>query len=603
MAYTRYVARIPIVPDDFINSNIHKDHELVMDFEKDDLYVKKGDGYVNITGQIKEDIKTVRDGSSVIHIVTESTLPQIQNRPENNWYYVITRAQEMDNGGQVITSNYIYYGLIDIYDVQKNYLLISQNVTDGINTLRFDLMEGYVPCFYIPVIYSASFTDHETGEQIDFSIRDRIYALNTVSGTYNAYDVYVLDILEQGTYFVDLDLIGTNAFYIRFDTNVSNIAGLVLPETIAVNDGDVIGPISEPEKDDPRYDFQGWSTSKYAPVYIDTETYKPEESITLYAWYVYNDNEDEIPYYYDQDSALEVTFSDYEPQNIGPNQHIIVQNLSSFTRYIVPGEPIGELNTPEFSVVDDNDEPISDHAIEFLGWCENTEYPDIVITSDYIVNNDMVLYAIFIDNAYSEDEKYTVVFNVSDVHVGSYRVHTTESHNPIAIDLTPGDTILEHVMDPDFEVYDENNNLVTDHNISFTGWCTDPSDTMTTKVDQDDVISNDMILYPIFTLTEQNNVNITVYLNQEMDQEYLEWLQIEFDNEFPMIITVPQGTTIRDIIQNNIHYHTTNDDTGLSYARQLSTNAEYSGYQWWLSYDYVPTEDMTLYVVMDYDIL
>ena len=54
---------------------------------------------------------------------------------------------------------------------------------------------------------------------------------------------------------------------------------------------------------------------------------------------------------------------------------------------------------------------------------------------------------------------------------------------------------------------------------------------------------------------------------------------------------------------NNIHYHTTNDDTGLSYARQLSTNAEYSGYQWWLSYDYVPTEDMTLYVVMDYDIL
>ena len=32
----KYTARVPIVPDDFVNKNIHKDNELVMDFENDD---------------------------------------------------------------------------------------------------------------------------------------------------------------------------------------------------------------------------------------------------------------------------------------------------------------------------------------------------------------------------------------------------------------------------------------------------------------------------------------------------------------------------------------------------------------------------------------
>ena len=40
MADTKYVARIPVVPDDFENQNSHKDHELVMDFEQDEAYIK-----------------------------------------------------------------------------------------------------------------------------------------------------------------------------------------------------------------------------------------------------------------------------------------------------------------------------------------------------------------------------------------------------------------------------------------------------------------------------------------------------------------------------------------------------------------------------------
>ena len=53
---TKYVARVPIVPDDLANTNEHVDHELVMDFPNDDLYVKYGNAYSNITGKIKERI-------------------------------------------------------------------------------------------------------------------------------------------------------------------------------------------------------------------------------------------------------------------------------------------------------------------------------------------------------------------------------------------------------------------------------------------------------------------------------------------------------------------------------------------------------------------
>ena len=34
----KYMARVPIIPDDFANKDEHKDHELVMDFESNDIY-------------------------------------------------------------------------------------------------------------------------------------------------------------------------------------------------------------------------------------------------------------------------------------------------------------------------------------------------------------------------------------------------------------------------------------------------------------------------------------------------------------------------------------------------------------------------------------
>ena len=37
MQFKKYMARIPIIPDDFENQNVHKNHELVMDFTQDDI--------------------------------------------------------------------------------------------------------------------------------------------------------------------------------------------------------------------------------------------------------------------------------------------------------------------------------------------------------------------------------------------------------------------------------------------------------------------------------------------------------------------------------------------------------------------------------------
>lgn len=296
MEFKKYMARIPIVPDDFENKNAHKLNELVMDFEQNDLYIKKENGYINLTGEIKNEIKQIEDGTSVIHIVTEATLPNIQDREENHWYYIITKASSQDTGSQDSTINYIYYGLINIYDVNKNYLLIAQNVTSGPDTVRFNILDGYKPCFYIPVVYNASFTNHDTGELIDYTIVDRLYAINTMTGTYNAYDVYILDLEIPNEYFVDLNLIGTSDFYVYLQSNTLNIEGLVLPDTIVVHDGNFIGAIPDPTWEDPRYIFHGWSNSQFAETIINPLSYKPEENMTLYAWFTYDDNEDHIPY-------------------------------------------------------------------------------------------------------------------------------------------------------------------------------------------------------------------------------------------------------------------------------------------------------------------
>ena len=283
---TKYVARVPIVPDDLANVNEHVDHELVMDFPNDDLYVKYGDAYSNITGKIKESVKEIQDGSSIIHVVTEQTLPPVKDRSENNWYYVITRAEE-NGGGVIATTSYVYYGLIKTYDDSKNYILIAQNMTTGNDTVAISILEGYCPCFYVPVNYGASFKNHNTGEIIKATVEDRVYTLNPELGSYVAYDVYSLELFEPGDYNIELDLAGSDKFIITFDSNHTP-AGLVLPENIHVADGDCIGAIPDPTWEDARYEFYGWSTSKIADTIIDPTAYKPNGDMTLFAWFEYN---------------------------------------------------------------------------------------------------------------------------------------------------------------------------------------------------------------------------------------------------------------------------------------------------------------------------
>ena len=301
---TKYVARVPIVPDDFENKDLHKNHELVMDFNTADIYIKDGNSYINITGQIKESIKKIQDGSAVIHIVTEDTLPSIEERSRNHWYYVITRAED-SSGDSIATANYIYYGTIQSYYTTKNYLLISQNTTIGTSQIKFIIDEGYSPCLYIPTNMSATFTNADTGENIDFEIKDRLYAINTLTGSYIAYDVYILGLYDPGTYLVDMEVTGSDRFNITFDTNEPSIEGLVLPDPISVKDGNSIGAVPDPTWDDPRFEFLGWSSSRLAYTEIDPEIYIPEYNMTIYAWFEYNSDNTLFGYFVDAVSGDE----------------------------------------------------------------------------------------------------------------------------------------------------------------------------------------------------------------------------------------------------------------------------------------------------------
>jgi len=64
---------------------------------------------------------------------------------------------------------------------------------------------------------------------------------------------------------------------------------------------------------------------------------------------------------------------------------------------------LGQLDNPEFIVLDTNGNSVEDHNIEFLGWAPNLEYPDVVVTSSYIPQSDMDLYAVFMSTEVSYD--------------------------------------------------------------------------------------------------------------------------------------------------------------------------------------------------------
>ena len=305
----KIMARTPIIPDDFQNKLEHKDHEIVMDFETQDIYVKIDGQYINITGQIKDSIKEIQDGSVVIHIVTEDTLPPVKERPENHWYYIVTKAEEFGTGEGESVETYIYYGAVDdSYLEEKNYILIAQNMVTGSAQVKMQIGEGYTACFYVPITLQPRFVNHTTGEGISYDIVDRLYALNASLGTYVSYDVYMLNLDVTGEVIIDLDITGTDYFTISFDT-ITDVEGLKLPDPIEVKDGDSIGSIPDPTWNEARYIFTGWSTNRITYTPIDPTTYKPEKDMVLFAWFEFDPNAENLEYYaeYISTSGMEMT--------------------------------------------------------------------------------------------------------------------------------------------------------------------------------------------------------------------------------------------------------------------------------------------------------
>jgi len=294
----KYTARIPIVPDSLANQLEHKDREIVFDFDEDDIYIKRGDKYVNITGQIRETVDTIKDGSCVIHIVTEETLPAIKDREKNHWYYVVTEASDYYSDESTIINSYIYYGVINTdYYSDRSYLLIAQNMLTDPDVVKITAPEGYKIAFYVPSTYDARFFNDETDEELSFSIQDRLY---TMSGTTNisiAYDVYISSLANLGTVYVRVDFTGTDWYVITLKASNEDIEGITLPTTsIKVADGNVIGTIKDPTWTNPRYVFSGWSTKKNIYEAINTTTYVPTDNMVIYAYFEYDNDDSKYTY-------------------------------------------------------------------------------------------------------------------------------------------------------------------------------------------------------------------------------------------------------------------------------------------------------------------
>ena len=292
---TKYTARIPIIPDSLYNKQEHKINELVMDRENYDIYVKTIDGYHNITGSIRESVEKIQDGSVVIELCTEDTLPNVKDRKRNHWYYVITKAKDKVTA-QSVSTKYIYYGAVDEnYYEDKSYMLIAHNMIDNPDTVKLNVPDGYKACFYIPVVYLPTFVNTETNEQIPFSVQDRLYVMNPDS-SFESYDVYMSDQSFLGEIFISLEFIDNNSYTIIIKPNYGNIGGYKHIDTTLVRIGDTIGKLDDPKWTEYRYVFRGWSLDKANYVPVDPATYIPTSDITIYAYFDYVDSEDVIEY-------------------------------------------------------------------------------------------------------------------------------------------------------------------------------------------------------------------------------------------------------------------------------------------------------------------
>lgn len=285
----KLMARVPIVPDDFANQSEHKVHEVVMDFGNADIYVKVDEtSYVNITGAMKEAITEIQDGSTIMHIVTESTLPPIADRKENHWYYVVLNSEADDS--DIEMQYYIYYGVCSQYSVDKNYLLVGMNMFEGTDTVAVNIVEGYDATFYVPTNLDVTFTDVTTeSKSIVAAETDRLYGVDTISNNVIPYSVYTLRISDTGLRQIRVTVDENNYYLIRFDSNQSALEIEYPAEYLKVIQGNTIGVIPDPSWNAPRYIFKGWSFSKtaYEPI---ASSYVPNMDFTAYAYFDYNDD-------------------------------------------------------------------------------------------------------------------------------------------------------------------------------------------------------------------------------------------------------------------------------------------------------------------------
>lgn len=308
MADNQYrTARIPIIPDDVENRSRHKDKELTFDPIEEDLYILRDGQYINITGNIRDTVEQIQDGSTVIHVVTEESLPSIKDRQKNHWYFVVTKSEEYSSGDSVDTYSYIYYGVIDnTYYQDKSYLLIAQNMITNPEAIQMNIIDGYKACFYVPTVYEPAFYNDETGERLSFTLQDRLYCL-TPDGVSIPYDVYISDETNLGNIYVNIEFSGTDWYVISIQSNDNSISGLELPVTeIKVEDGKPIGSIKEPIWAAPRYIFRGWSSVKTEFIEVDPLTFIPTGNTKIYAYFDYDNDSSKYTYkaIYNSDTSL-----------------------------------------------------------------------------------------------------------------------------------------------------------------------------------------------------------------------------------------------------------------------------------------------------------
>lgn len=302
MGYIRKkTGRIPIVPDDFKNKSEHIDKEILMDYVNNNLYILRDGEYINITGRIMDSIQQIQDGTSVIHICTEDTLPNIQDRRKNHWYLVVTDTTEYGNNDTSISKiNYIYYGLIEeTYINNGNYLLIAQNFNDNPDIVPMTIPEGYRACFYIPKHYSCTFKNSNTGQEIAFTKKDTIYCLNPDNSS-RPYNVFISDESKLGKINIKLELIDNKSANIYLLPNNDTIQGLrITPSKISVEVNKPIDGLLDDVEifwTDPRWVFKGWSSNNIAKVLINKSTWYATKNVNLYAYFERDDDVNKYTY-------------------------------------------------------------------------------------------------------------------------------------------------------------------------------------------------------------------------------------------------------------------------------------------------------------------